>query len=114
MSMQAIPTDKALRRTFWQRQVNRFQGSNLTAAQFCREQGLPYQSFKNWKGKFAGSEQTAPPAKAPTKSFVQIQAAPITTLSSIKCSFPNGVEVSLDGATPLATVAALIREIQQI
>lgn len=114
MSMQTIPTDKASRYTFWQRQVNQFQGSSLTAAQFCRERGLPYQSFKNWKRKFASSEQATPPAKARTKNFVQIQTAPLTSLSLIKCRFPNGVEISLDGVTPPAAVAALIREIQQL
>ena len=109
--MQSIPTDRTSKHTFWQRQVIQFQRSDATtAAQFCRDQGLPYQSFKVWQKKL----ETQPSvSEVQTKSFVRIQAAP-TKLGSITCRLPNGLELSWDISTPASTISAVIQEVSQL
>ena len=112
--MQAIPSDRANKHTFWQRQVIQFQRSGVpSAAQFCRDQGLPYQSFMNWQKKLEG--EPALPAVAP-KSFVKIQPSspPITQRSSITCKLPNGIEVSWNSTVPAATIAAVLQEVSPL
>ncbi|MEQ8821208.1 MAG: hypothetical protein RLY93_13280, partial [Sumerlaeia bacterium] len=41
------------KRTHWQAAVARQEVSGLSAAAFCREQGLSYQSFISWRKRFA-------------------------------------------------------------
>lgn len=109
--MQSIPTDRASKHTFWQRQVIRFQRSSAsTAAQFCRDHSLPYQTFKAWLKKLE-LEPSAP--ETPTKSFVRIPAGPAKA-SSITCKLPNGLELSWDSVTPASTIAAVIQEVAQL
>jgi len=109
--MQSIPSDRASKHTFWQRQVTQFGRSKVSsAAQFCREQGLPYKSFKNWQRKFE-AEPVAPQPKP--KSFVRIQA-PSPKSSTIKCRLPNGLELSWDATTPAPIISAVIQEVGQL
>ncbi|MEQ8819900.1 MAG: helix-turn-helix domain-containing protein [Sumerlaeia bacterium] len=41
------------KRTHWQAAVDQQMVSGLSAAAFCREQGLSYQSFISWRKRFA-------------------------------------------------------------
>lgn len=112
--MQTIPADRMSKHTFWQRQVIQFQRSGTpSAAQFCREQGLPYQSFMSWQKRLEA--EPMPPLSAP-KSFMKIQASPTTPSqhSQITCKLPNGVELSWHPTTPAETIAAVIQEVGQL
>ena len=109
--MQSIPTDRASKLTFWQRQFAKFQNAKTSnASQFCREQGLPYKSFMSWQRKL----QSKPAVSSPQpKNFVQLQA-PNAQPNTITCKLPNGLEFSWDTTTPPSTIAAVIQEVSQL
>lgn len=109
--MKSIPTDRASKHTFWTRQVVEFNRSqSSTAAQFCREEGLPYQSFMAWQRRLAVDPEVSTPKP---KSFVRIQA-PSTKPNTITCRLPSGLEFIWDATTPPSTIAAVIQEVGQI
>jgi len=111
MNMQPIPTDSTSKHTFWQRQVLQYQRSSIAnAAQFCRDEGLPYQSFMTWLKKLK-SEQ--PRQEQKPKSFIRIPAQN-TKPNSISCRLPNGLELSWDSATSATQIAAVIQEVSQL
>jgi len=111
MKRQSIPADKASKHTFWQRCVLQYQRSEMTnIAQFCRYQGLPYQSFMAWLKKLE-SEQPKPEHKS--RPFIRIPATQ-SKRNSMTCKLPNGLELSWDSATPAAQIAAVIQEVSQL
>ncbi|MDF1714652.1 MAG: transposase [Akkermansiaceae bacterium] len=67
-----------------------FDQSNLTAAAFCREHQLSYQSFLNWRRKAQTNETDAP------TEFIELEipsprATPIRHSSVVELTFPGGL-----------------------
>ena len=111
MSNNTIPTDKTEKRAFWQDQITQFKRNTLPAAQFCREQGLPYKSFMNWRKRL--SSETVSAKQPNTDHFVRLAAPPTQTSSTIKCRFSDGLEITWSNSTP-AAIAMLIQEVRAL
>ena len=111
MNKPSIPTDNASKQTFWQRCVLQYQRSDINnAAQFCRDQGLPYQSFMSWLKKI---ESDQPEPEHNSKRFIRIPATQ-SKPNSITCKLPNGLELSWDSATSASQIAAVIQEVSRL
>jgi len=112
MSNHTIPTDKTKKRAFWQDQISLFNHNDLPAAQFCREQNLPYKTFMNWCKRL--SPETVSAKQPGTDHFVRLSAPPAPASSTIKCRFLDGVEITWNNNTPAAAIAALIHEVRAL
>ena len=110
MNHQSIPTDRAERKVFWQDCVQKYRSSEATsAAQFCREQGLPYPTFMTWLNKL----EPKPAKPEQPKSFIRIPATREKS-TSIVCRLPNGLELSWDIKVPVNEVKTVIQEVSQL
>lgn len=114
MKHQQIPTDRASKHTFWERHILQFQRLGaISAAQFCRDEGLPYQSFKTWQKKI--SLESSPENRSHShKNFIRVQTTPSSRPNTIQCTFPGGLALSWDSSTPLPVIVSLIQEMQQL
>lgn len=81
----------------WQSLVDQWRQSGHSAKQFCKEQGLGYASFCQWKRRLAQSDEkaTADEASSPEPSFID--------LASLGASQPGGwhIVLSLGGGVEL-------------
>lgn len=102
------------KRDYWQRQISAFEAANQNAAQFCRDQGLSYHSFKNWQKKIAFETISDISQRKQTKKFVRLQTATPIPPTLMKCRFPNGFELSWESSTPAAAVSAIIQEVGRL
>ena len=53
----------------WQSLLDNQQSSGLSAAAFCKAQGIAYQSFMTWRKRLATSDMSA---AAPEGSFIEL------------------------------------------
>jgi hypothetical protein len=57
-------------RQFWEHHIGEWRRGGLSQARYCRENGLGYQSFLNWKNRL-GAESSGPPVR-----FVELPLPP--------------------------------------
>ena len=65
MARPGRPRDRQ-KETFWRQTLQRFEGSGLSAAQFCRRHGLALSSFWAWKRTLRLRQQQTKAAPAAT------------------------------------------------
>lgn len=95
----------------WRDRLARFRKSNLTVAEFCRQEGVSDPSFYQWRKRLepgqARSKQlrrsSAPKAGQPP--FVPVRV-PSSALAEIE--FPNGVRIRLPATNAEALRAAIL------
>ena len=57
---------------FWEKTIAEFQQSTVSAAAFCKQQGIAYASFCKWRHKLQSS--VAQPKKPITPAFIDLQS----------------------------------------
>ncbi len=88
----------AQKRSQWRERFRRFARSELSATEFCRQEGVSTPSFYHWRRKLADSSSNGPARRSLARaSFVPVQVA---TASALHVNFPNGVRLSLPVSDP--------------
>lgn len=90
--------DSSPRRTpdQWQEFVDQWQGSGLTARQFCTEHNLGYASFCKWRQRLTQAEHD--PSSSPRADFIDLGTftAPANSPGwTVTLSLGGGVEIRL-------------------
>ena len=74
--------------------LSNWQASELSAAQFCKEVGISFHTFKYWRKKYKITKST----NNNSKTFVPIKVHEYskpkdTNTGDIKVIYPNGIEI---------------------
>ena len=84
----------------WRKIFAQFEASSLTAAAFCKQQGIAYGSFMRWQQRFA--IPTCREAQASADDWLPIQVAtdakddsPTTQGWDIELALPGGVQLRM-------------------
>ena len=86
--------------------IDKFNRSNVSKKQFCRQEGIPISVFYYWQKKV---KQTRKPSD---KGFLPVEVNHKPTIqSSVEISFPNGVVVRLEGGSDIDMIRSLISSI---
>ena len=98
-------TSRESKRREWQEALKRQSASGKSAAAFCREQGIGYQSFMSWRTRLKGGG---------TK-FVEVKLSERGNLapSSYTIILGNGRELRIEGGFTGAEVETLLQLVQQ-
>jgi hypothetical protein len=80
-------------RELWIARLKRHRQSNLTVAEFCRQEGVSAPSFYQWKKKLAGL-QFSPQPNALAK-FVPLQVTGLATNAVPTLRLPGGAVIEL-------------------
>ena len=70
--------------------IARFEQSGLRAREFCREQGIAYQSFLAWRRK--GREGTGPRMDGPA-GFIELALSPVASEALAELDLGGGAVV---------------------
>ena len=100
----------------WRERLARFDNSNLTVKQFCRQEGVSDPSFYQWRKRLKkGRPGTKAAGESPSRSkavkpFVPV-SVPGSTLAEVE--FPNGVRVRIPAtnAEALRTAITVSQEV---
>jgi transposase-like protein len=93
----------------WWRRWERFEGSSLTAAEFCRREGVSQAAFYQWRkrltqGATAGAQEPAAAAHGGEDAFVELAWAAVAV---VEIELPNGVQVRVPADREQALTAAI-------
>jgi hypothetical protein len=80
-------------RELWIARVKRHRQSNLTVAEFCRQQGVSAPSFYQWKKKLAGLQ--FPLESNALAKFVPLQVTGLATHTVPTLRLPGGTVLEL-------------------
>lgn len=58
MTEQTIEADPRSRKQYWQKQIENWEGSKLTQAEYCRRNGFKTSKFLYWKTKLRKSQKS--------------------------------------------------------
>src|SRR4051812_12991036 len=93
---------RATTRQAWADRLARFATAGLSVADFCRSEGVSYQSFCYWRQKLAGSPAGAP--DGPRLLPVRLLAGP----APVEVVLPSGCVLRLPVGCDLAFVRSLV------
>lgn len=96
------------RRSLWAQRLARFQGTQLTVAEFCRRERVSVPSFYAWRKRIAQSNTDQPPAKH--QSPVSPPFVPVVLSGSsipAKMTLPGGATIELHVEQADQTVALI-------
>jgi len=103
----------------WRRRWERFEGSSLTAAEFCRREGVSQAAFYQWRkrltqgataaeasaaGGAAAAQEPAPVAHGGEDAFVELAWA---AAAVVEIELPNGVRVRVPADREQALTAVI-------
>ncbi len=83
----------------WRLRVRRFELSGLTAAEFCRAEGVSAPSFYHWRRQLAPARTRRPAESASSRTapeFVPVRVTP-RPAAEVEIHLPNGARVCLPG-----------------
>jgi hypothetical protein len=86
-------------RVQWQALINQQMQSDLSIANFCREQKLSESSFFKWKSIF-GQEP---------KGFSRLSVKAPMTSGKIRCVLPNGLRLEWDESVDLNILLPIVK-----
>ena len=92
--------------------IGQCQRDGLSHMHYCKQSGLPYQTFKYWQKKYKREKGMQKPV-APT--FLPVKVAPSLQISQfdiesghITISYPNGIQVSCPVSVPATYIKTLL------
>jgi len=86
----------------WKGRYDRFKGSGLTVAAFCRREGVSAASFYQWGKKLRGAQRSGS-ERARSETFVPVR---IMQPATVELRLPNGAQLFLPaGDTALVATA---------
>ncbi len=89
MTEQAIEADPQRKKQYWQKQIESWEQSKLTQAEYCRRNGFKISKFLYWKTKLRKSPK-------PNLSFVQIPVQAINE-SNFSESNTSHIRIAIRG-----------------
>lgn len=96
----------------WRERLARFDKSNLTVRQFCRQEGVSDPTFYQWRKRLRSKAQRTKPgertgSQRPTavETFLPVSVAPA---AFAEVEFPNGVRVRVPAANAEALRVAIM------
>jgi hypothetical protein len=85
---------KEERKTHWRTLIDKHTESGMSAAAFCKQEGINPQRFYSWRRRFR--------AESPGAGFIRLVPTSNTSFSGIRIILDHGVSVELDrGFDPL-------------
>jgi hypothetical protein len=110
------PRDGRQLRSYWKRIVREQAESELSAAGFCREQGLRVATFYKWQRRLAGQTPSQLGSLPKENPFVAVQvpsmAADTVSEPAVEVVLAGGSTVRVTERTPLALLAKLLRALE--
>ena len=100
------------RRSIWKERLDRFQSTQLTAAEFCKREGVSTPTFYAWKKRLAMDQ-----SDVPIQSHIRLTKAKIVPLVvagaqlPVRMTLPGGAAVELPIDQPEQTVQLMIAAI---
>jgi hypothetical protein len=103
----------------WRRRWERFEGSSLTAAEFCRREGVSQAAFYQWRKRLTPGATVAEPSAAGDTAAVREPAAVMhggedafvelawAAAAVVEIELPNGVQVRVPADREQALTAAI-------
>lgn len=114
MTEQQIESAPQRGEQYWQKQIERWEASNLTQAEFCRRNGFKSSKFLYWKTKLRKSRKS-------DISFVQIPLEATnetkhyeTNASPIRIVIQNRFQVEIGPAFDPGTLQRLIYTLERL
>jgi hypothetical protein len=123
-------TDRAIRRDWWRRQVQRQQAGNLSVAEFCRRSQLCTSTFYAWKRRLTGpscASQAPRPRQgqgtrhseatsfgAPPAPFLPVSIRASAPAPQLEIELANACVVRLQGTVDPDLLATAIRAAGQL
>lgn len=96
----------------WQKRVERWRDSGLTAEQFASELGINAGTLKFWGYKLGKESREAAPPRAPRRrraagpSFVEVRSEPV--VSTFEVEFGNGRRLRVPAAFDASVLERLL------
>jgi hypothetical protein len=92
----------------WKQRLARHQRSQLSAAEFCSQEGISLKSFYAWRKRLQTNDSSAPRSSM----FVPVElSAESDAASEVRLELPSGVVVTLPATSSPKLVAAAIRAV---
>jgi hypothetical protein len=114
MTEQPIETDPQSREQYWEKQIELWEASKLTQAEFCRRNGFKSSKFLYWKTKLRKSQKS-------NISFVQIPVGATNDLeryesnvSPIRIVIRDRFQVEIGPAFDPGTLQRLIYTLERL
>lgn len=114
MTEQTIEADPQSREQYWENQIERWEASKLTQAEFCRRNGFKSSKFLYWKSKLRKSQKS-------DISFVQIPVGATNELkryesnvSPIRIIIHDRFQVEIEPAFDPGTLHRLIYTLERL
>jgi len=96
----------------WRERLTRFDKSNLTVRQFCRQEGISDAAFYRWRKRLRSKVQRTKPGErsgdqlpAAVETFLPVSVSPAVFA---EVEFPNGVRVRVPAANAEALRVAIM------
>ena len=84
----------AMRRSQWQRRLERFTRSQMTVGEFCRREQVSVAAFYQWRRKLADTP-TSPENKSKPSTQLTFLPVQLTPGANLHVDFPNGTRLTL-------------------
>jgi len=94
----------------WRDRLARFRKSNLTVAQFCRQEGVSNPTFYQWRKRLKEDQQGRRSDEGPSKTVKSQPFVPVNVPASMlaEVEFPNGVRVRVPATNTEALRVAIL------
>ena len=92
----------------WRSIIHEWQGSDLSGAAFCRQQGLVYHQFQYWQQKYKQGEDEPVQHTASKLVPVQHTLQQVTQDAALQLQLPNGIVIRDVTLGNVDTVAQLL------
>jgi hypothetical protein len=76
------------RSAYWRTIIDKHTESGMSAAAFCKQQGINSQRFYCWRRRFL--------AESPGNGFIRLVPASTSTFSGIRISLDHGITLEVD------------------
>ena len=95
-------------REFWTEVVGKFESSGLTQRDYCEQNGLPINAFRNWLYQVRGKAYAQPNRKSARDRFIQV--VPAAPKPLVLCKLRVGsAELVFSELPPTAYLSDLLR-----
>jgi hypothetical protein len=94
----------------WQEQLQRFEQSGLSVADFCAQHGLGLRSFYAWRRRLRGQPPTSDQPQ-PAPHFLPVQVSPVAAAAPVELVLPHGLVLRLSPGCDLDLVRSVVESL---
>jgi hypothetical protein len=88
--------------------IRKYQSSNLTRKQFCRQEGLPHSTFQYWFNHFRKYNNPASMISTPSFTPLIIKGDPDPSFTC-RITWPSGLRIDFSGAVDARVLCSLVK-----